>query len=124
MTTSTQPKITVEWDDDAADDAVRQASDAAASAGAEALLRESSGRAPVLTGALKSSGRVVTPAEHDGKIEAAVAYDASYAPILRAHPEWDYTTGQGDFLDAAIESSGASIGRDMEDAARAAWPSG
>jgi hypothetical protein len=53
-----------------------------------------------------------------------VSYDVPYAPILRAHPEWNYQVGQGDFLDAAIESGASSIGADMEEAARAAWPSG
>lgn len=87
-------------------------------AGAQRLLDAANERVPYASGDLLDSGTITRT--EDG---AVVSYSVPYAPILRAHPDWDFQGGRsGRWLDEAVEENGEAIGSDMADHVRAGWP--
>lgn len=69
---------------------------------AERVLDRAVELAPRLTGYLAGTGVV----EDDGE-DAAVGFGAEYAPVLHAHPEWNYRGGKdARWLEQALEQEG------------------
>lgn len=96
-----------------------RAGSAAVEGGAQVLLDAALQRVPYRTGNLASTGAVVS----DG-LEAAVGFGTDYGPVLRANPDWNYSGRSGRWLDEAVEGAGSDVHREMEAAARSAWPGG
>jgi hypothetical protein len=108
----------VRWYPEDALRAIERTSADAEERGARNLLDAANQNVPRLSGELEGSGSVERV--EDGVV---VTYSAPYAPILRAHPEWDFQGGRsGRWLDEAIESGADAIGAEMSDTVRAGWP--
>lgn len=112
-------KITrVEWHPGEAMAAAHRAAEEAEQRGAERLFDAAQERVPYRFGDLADSGSIERV--EDGVV---VSYSAPYAPILRAHPEWDFGGGRsGRWLDEAIEDQSDAIEGEIVDTFRAVFP--
>jgi len=71
----------------------------------ERLLERAVALAPRLTGELADSGVL----EHDGD-EVAVGFGVEYAPVLHAHPEWNFRGGHtARWLEEAMEQEAGDV---------------
>lgn len=108
----------VHWHPEHAIREVDRAAHEAEASGGERLLAAANSRVPHRSGFLEDSGTVTRT--DDGVV---VSYSAPYAPILRAHPDWDFQDGRsGRWFEEAIEDQADPIGGVIADTVRAGWP--
>ena len=110
----------VRWRPERALREIDRASEDAEQAGGERLLEAANTRVPHRSGFLEESGTVTRTEEG-----VVVSYSAPYAPILRAHPDWDFLGGRsGRWFEEAIDDQADPIGGVIADTVEAGWPGG
>ncbi len=108
----------VEWDPEPALVAAEALGSEAVERGGERLLASAAGRVPYRTGSLAASAQL--GAGDDG---VAVAYTASHARYVHAHPEWQFAGGRsGHWLEETLDAEADAVGALMTDTFRSGWP--